>query len=670
MNYDGNLKILGPVDMAFFYVDSDETPMNIGAVTIFDGRIDFDQFVRLVNSRLHRAPIYKQKIVQAPLNLGPPTWAFDPDFYVENHIYKIAIDPPGDEEQLRQLAGHLVSGKLDRSKPLWEIYVVDGYAREQTPIIFKIHHCMVDGLAAIEIFSLMLDLTPEPSPIQPGPAYEPPELPDTADMLLDTVRRDLPYKWNMVQKLRHDVSFIRSILSEKESRRKTLVGVANLINDNLRPIRKLPINGPNTGHMTLAWADFSLAEVRSIKANQDASVNDVMLSLLTAAVESYVVEQGADIEDQNFLRILVPVSMRLEQEKSDFGNRISVLPIDVPFGVRDPLARLAAAAAYTRVMKESSLSTGLDIVLTIPSLGLPVTQPLVWGAAPVAFAFLAHTWCTNVAGPQIPVYMLGHKLLHSYGYFPLNPSNGLACVIMSYNQRITMMLVADEGIIPDVTRLRDLLKEAYVELRTAANVQPIDPIVLTPPDDADEDEDSDAPAAVVALPKPVVAAVNTAAPAQTTNTPAQPQPAAKPAPTVIAQKHRLFSQDWAQAFCDALNNSNAYYRASTKWEAGSMAFIMKASAKDGFPETQAVLLDLHKGKCRSGRALPPAEAHKQATFVLEGSYRTWMRLLSGEVQPLPMIIRGKLNLKKGALTSLMPYTQSAQELIRCAQQIS
>jgi putative sterol carrier protein len=525
--------------------------------------------------------------------------------------------------------------------------------------------------------------------------------------------------------------------------------------------------------MTLGWAEFPLAEVRAIRSTRGASVNDVMLTLLGGAVDAYAREAGEKTK-QKFLRALVPVNVRVEEEKGDFGNRISVLPIDIPFGIADPLERLQAVTEYSQVMKNSSLSKGLDMVLTIPSLMPSVAQPLIWQAAPVAFSLLAHTWCTNVAGPQIPMYVMGHQLLHTYGYFPLNPSMGLACVITSYNQKISMTLIADAGIVPDVTELVTHLKDFYYSLRSAAKVPVTGPVTEPPKAETPRGESevqraevnsppvaesrpsqtSPGPAAGVKLgeaqpsvlrepppatkgdvsiagtvPSPtaapsaveadtqpasttaslkeaveapsdrfsaVVEAESVAAPAIVAEAPsngfsanAQVEPAllvlpvspavmdvvnhdvdTQPAVTNPSEKPKLFSEAWAQAYHDAINNNKAYYKASTRWEAGSLTFIMKASPRHGYVRDSAVWLDLHKGVCREAKSIQPEDAERQSAFVIEGDYTTWMDVLSGRVQPLVMIMRGKLRLKKGSITRLLPFTQSAQELIHSAQAIS
>jgi WS/DGAT/MGAT family acyltransferase len=695
------VELLGPVDTAFFYVDSQQTPMNLGALTIFDGRIDFEAFKRLIDSRIHRAPLYQKRVVQPPLNIGQPAWMPDPNFCIDRHLSRVRLSEPGNDEQLRITAGRLVSGMLARDKPLWEIYFIEGLETERTAILFKIHHCMVDGLSAVELFTLLLDIAPGSAQSDERPDYDAPKIPGGSRLIIDSLRRDLPHKARILNKLGHDLNFLGSVLSDKEKRRKTFVGIANLINDNIRPIKKLRINGTNSGRMTLAWADFSLQEVHAIRSGLHASVNDVMLSVLGGALETYMRDYG-DSFSQPFLRVLIPVNVRASDEKGQFGNRISVLPVDVPFNVSNPLDRLATVTEYTTIMKQSSLSKGIDLVLTLPALAPALSQPLIWSIAPSTFAFLAHTWCTNVAGPQLPVYLMNHQMLHTYGYFPLNPSMGMACVVFSYNGRVTMTLIADAGIVPDVNDLAKHLEQSYALLRKAATVDPIDPLMPPPAPQTELNPPFQVmvEVAVVEAASPTLSQVEThvapAEAAETTpslevnadvhETAAIDDPEAKPIytnpphlkPRLVSVssssngvngngKTKLFSAEWALACQDAINRSSAYRSASHAWDAGAVAFILKAAPEYGYPNATAVSLDLYRGECRAARNVTYRQAISESTFALEGDYHTWDKLLRGEASPVAMLMNGNLRLRKGSITRLAPFAESAQELLKSAQ---
>jgi len=380
-----------------------------------------------------------------------------------------------------------------------------------------------------------------------------------------------------------------------------------------------------------------------------------MLTILGTAVERYAEEQGNE-SNQDFVRIICPVDMRRNETASHDGNRISTISVEVPFFVGDPLDRLTAVARYSRVMKESQLATLIDGVLSLPSLAHASIQPLIWKAAPSVFATLGHMWCTNVPGPPMPLYLLGHKLLNVAGFFPLNPTMGLASVVVSYSGTITISLVADKGIIPEVGTLKTYLQDAYIELCDAVEIAPgVDVPADTPEAASTPTPDPQTPSAP---PAPVTTPNGTAKAVQATEA------------QKVTAKPLLMSDDWAKALQETLNTSKSYYNASTKWTAGSLALVMKASPQNGYPADSAVLLDLHRGKCRNGHSLPVQQAYNEATFVLEGSYDTWMAVLEGRSQPLQMIMRRQLKLKRGALARLLPFTKSAQELVNCAKQIT
>jgi WS/DGAT/MGAT family acyltransferase len=628
------------------------------------------------------------------MSLGKPTWINDPYFYVGNHVQRVQLPYPGTEEQLTELIGRLLSSPLDRSKPLWEVFLIEGYT-DATPIFFKVHHCMVDGLAAVELFTLLMDMTPEYTPPPRKPLYAPAPLPSNMQLMFDSFGRDVNQGFQMLQKLGKDLSRMGQAFIEPEKRLKAMIATAHLINGNMQPIKKLPINGTNTGRQMMVWAEFPLADVHAIRATKHASVNDVMLTTLSATIERFILQVGGNLTDQRFVRMLMPVSVRIEEEKSDYGNRISVLPVDIPFGVANPLERLEAVKNFTQVMKESSLTQAMDTLLTVPILLPSAMQPLIWNAAPLLFSLLAHSWCTNVAAAPLPIYLMGHELKHVYGFFPLNPSMGLAAVIVSYNGRISMTLVVDTGIIHDVDMLRTDLYESFNELRQAAGLPDVEspaPTLTAPNTSAQPVTPPVAKIEPHHTVEPTTSEVSTngkeATPAATpTPAPisetAKPSSAAAPARIPIAlnkspvtaapppatERYKLFSEEWAQAVKEVINNSPAYKNASTNWTAGSLAFVMQAAPNHGFATPAAVYLDLHKGDCRQAKAMTEAEAMKSASFVIQGDYSAWIEALSGKSSPLAMLSTGRLRLKKGSMFALLPHTRSANELVKCAQKV-
>ncbi len=705
--------ILGSVDSAFYFVEKPETPMNIGALTIYEGIIPFDDLVNLIDSRLFRTPRYLQRIVQPPLNLGQPTWIPDPAFYIRNHIKQVDLPAPGTEAQLKALAGELLSRTLPRDRPLWEIHVINGLPGH-TAIFFKVHHCMVDGLAAIDLFTMLMDLTADqpPSP-EPKPLYDPPALPDPVTLTLDAFSRDWAHRFALMDKIGKEISHLGTALFEPAKRLPILVSAAHLINDNLKPIRRLPINGTNRGDQGIIWHECLLSDVHAIRKPFSATVNDVMLAVFADAIERYSARFGTT--EQRFLRVLVPVSLRSDdQVHEDAGNRISVLPIDIPFHTGSPLERLRTVTKFSSVMKESGLSLVMDMVLTVPSLMPSTLQPLVWEIAPAAFSLLAHTWCTNVAAAPIPVYMMGHVLEHIYGYFPLNPSMGLAAVVVSYNGHVTMTLVYDHGIIQDPAALEQDVRDAYADLCAVVGIKPA-PILVdytarpsvkaavaavpvesvkadaavssAPAESVEAKADDDPPEAPIAPEEvlPVVTAPSVApsmnghssnghavaAAAPAASIAPTPSPVAAPAAATKIEevRYRLFSEEWAQQFRYAINTSTDYRKAGANWTSGSLVFVMDAAPRYGFDQPSAVYLDLYRGICRDAHAVPHTEVQRAANFVIAGDYQTWMELLRNGASPLRMLTTGRLRLQKGLMLQLIPHTRSANELVVCARHV-
>ncbi|MBK8024655.1 MAG: DUF1298 domain-containing protein [Chloroflexi bacterium] len=517
----GYTDILGSVDSAFYYAERPETPMNLGALTIFDGTIAYEDLVRFVESRIPLCPRYAERIVQAPFHLGQPTWIKDPNFFVRDHIRTVHFDSPGDLGALRQLAGRLAAEQLDRGRPLWEIIMIEGLPG-QTALLFKVHHCMVDGLAAVDLFNFLMDIAPRDLPVERRFINTAPALPGALTLLTDSVTRDLGHQFKLLRKIGGETFKLLGNLTHDQERLNMLVAVAHLISNNVKPIQKLVINGRNTGDQRLVWAEFALDDIHAIRARRKASVNEVMLTIMSRSVERYINDHGGT--RQPFLRALVPFNVRNQEEKGEHGNRISVLPIDLPFGVADPLDHLAAVQKFSKVMKDSGLAFSMDLLLTLPSMLPAVAHKPIWGLAPVAFSLLAHTWCTNVAAPPIPVYLLGHELKQVFGFFPLNPSMGLASVIVSYNGHISITMVADEGILPDADILGAYANTVFGELCRAAGITPtpLNPVKAPVPA-------AEPPATPVAA-DPVPAASAQVEPAPSTAAPSAPAASAPAEP--------------------------------------------------------------------------------------------------------------------------------------------
>jgi diacylglycerol O-acyltransferase len=681
MTKDRHLKPLGPVDAAFWYLDTDTTPMNIGSILIFEGKVDVEKVMALVDARLHEAPIYHQKVIALPNNMSEPFWVFDDSFFIENHFHHLHLSPDGSYESLRQLAGKIISTRLDRNKPLWNIYIIEGLDDGNTAVMLKVHHAMVDGVSAVDLLSLMLEPTDDIPEIPPKPLYDPPRTPTEGELWEHTMRQGVPYRMNMFKKWGESILELGTHLLDREQRKRTLIGMLSYIHDHLTKIESLPINGNNTGTIEIAWKTFDLKAIKRIGKVHRVSINDVMTTILGSAIAQYIEAIDADTS-QPFVRLTVPVNLRdRDVDETDIGNRISFIPIEVPLNGMTPLERLEHVKRYSSVMKESELAQHMDLVLTLPAFAPSFTQPMIWGIAPKIFSALSHLWCTNVPGPQLPLYLLGHRMVEASGFFPLNPSMGMASVILSYNGMISISIIADKGIVPDVKPFKNYLQASFDHLiETLPDMPSYDiPADLpttkhrngkTPAADTSVSDADDEQTHTIEDVREVVVQTNTNTDSANKQTSKSAMKVTKPQEVTNVVEARLMSQAWAEKLQSAINNSTSYQKASTNWTAGQLAFIMKANPKKGYQKDEVVLLDLHKGICRSANNVARTQAESQATFVLEASYDDWMNILEKRAQPLPMIMRGKLKLAKGSLRQLMPFTKSSQELVKCAISIS
>jgi len=458
---------LSAQDATFLYLEKEEAPMHIGSIAVFDGEVPYDRYVENIASKLHLIPRYRQRVVPAPFNIGHPTWEFDPDFDIARHILPVQIEPPGTDAQLIELAGRLFAGKLDRGKPLWEMYLVRGLEGQRSAAVSKVHHCLVDGVSGIELLMVTLDVSPNPPPPPPSQPYQPPPIPDAARRLLDAVWDSMSARldrWAEYQKglletaLGGDVGRARSVMRALE------VALPYFA----RPVAKAPFNKPFGGTRKLACSEISFAEVRAIRAACGGTVNDVVLAVLGGALGRYLELHGESIEGR-VMRVLTPVNVRREDERASLGNRISMLLVEVPVGIRDPVERLHAITESTDALKRAHIADGIQWVAD--QLGmLPTPLQALLGGLPSPPNTVANMVCTNVPGPMIPLYTVGHRMLSHYPLIPIAWEMGIGCGVTSYDQKLYFGLMADEQAAPDVDRLKEFLDQAYVELRAAAGV--------------------------------------------------------------------------------------------------------------------------------------------------------------------------------------------------------
>lgn len=454
---------LSPQDNFFLLLETDESPLNIGSVGIFEGKLSYDELFEMVRNKMHMIPRYRQRIVQAPFNIARPTWEDDPHFDLSRHIKHVTIDPPGTHEQLMDLVARLYEGRLDRSKPPWELTVIEGLEDDRTAVFSKVHHCLVDGVSGVELLMVTMDVQPDPPPSPPGPPYEPSPMPEReslfVDALFDNARDVLDRSRDFQASIaRRDTSEIRGLAKALET------GLPYMVT----PMEKAPFNGRLSGRKRFAGTEVPFDEVRAIRSACGGTVNDVILAVLGGAMGRYLDLHGQETADRS-LRVMTPVNARREEHSGTLGNRISALMVDVPVGITDPVARVHAITELTKPLKESEAANGMatmfDSILSLPP---PLLSAIAANMLPNTMVNMV---CTNVPGPMIPLYSGGHRMIAAYPLVPLAWELGLGCAVTSYDRWLYFGFVADAATTPDVGKVKGFLEEAYEELREAAGVE-------------------------------------------------------------------------------------------------------------------------------------------------------------------------------------------------------
>lgn len=451
-------------DAVFLYLETKEMPMHIGSVSIFDGPMAFEDIVDFISRRLALITRYRQRIVVPPLNVGHPTWEPDPNFNIRNHIQHAQLKH-GTVAELRALAGRVFTGSLDRSRPLWDLTVVDGLKEGGTAWIWRVHHCLVDGASGVGLFNVILD------PKFESPAshhYHAPPLPDPGASLADAL---LTSYSEMVERMLSvqaaTLNIAQNLMSDQALRGWDQL--ARLVPELLTPVERLPFNQPCLGPRKVSWTEVSMPRVKEVRNACGGTLNDVVLTVVTSAVRRYAELHGAPVKHR-LLRLMVPVNVRSEHERNGLGNRVSMLPVSVPLDIRDPVKLLAAVRERTEALKTSRVADIIHLLATWVGTTPAPLQALLGPLTSLLPIPPFNMVCTNVPGPQEPLYALGRKMLTYYPYVPIGNDMGLGCAIQSYNQTLYFGFTGDSAAVSDVDRMAGFLDSAFEELCRAAGV--------------------------------------------------------------------------------------------------------------------------------------------------------------------------------------------------------
>lgn len=460
-------------DTVFLHLEREGMPLNVASVCIFEGDISLEDCVQVVESKLPLLPRYLKRVVSAPFGLGLPSWEYDADFDLRRHMREQKLQR-GTDAELKNLAGKLFSTVMDRQHPLWDMTVVRGLKRNRTAIIFRLHHCLADGIAGVGIMNVLLDSNPEaPPPLKTKVKFQ---VPAPRDALSSLTAGFVDSYSDFIKRI---LSAMADLLSMAE---RVAANGGNVVPDEFAGLfpeitaftQRLRFNVLYKGPQKFACTQIPLAEVKTIRKKCGTSVNDVILAVVTATVRRYCEVHGEDVKGRLF-RMMVPVNLRGSNSPSELGNRISLVPVTVPLNIRDPRRLLAAVHKRTEFLKHVhaaelvSLAGGLIGMLPTSLQGL--AGPLASQLPVTPFNLV----CTNVPGPQSPLYLLGHKMIDWYPYVPVGGEMAVNCAILSYNGQIYFGFSGDVHAAPDLAKLEKLLETSFLELRDAVDLRPPNP---------------------------------------------------------------------------------------------------------------------------------------------------------------------------------------------------
>jgi diacylglycerol O-acyltransferase / wax synthase len=457
---------LSSIDASFLTNETSASHMHVGAVLIFEGPPPkYEDFLEHVRARLHLVPRFRQKLAFPPIEAGRPLWVDDPNFNLEYHVRHTALPAPGSEQQLRRLTGRLFSQQLDRSKPLWELWLVQGLERKRFALLTKTHHALVDGVSGVDISTVLFDVKPVPEPAEAEEEWVPHPEPSTTELVTrgaaDLAATPIKLAQRLTTAIQHPEPAVRRAAEAIEALGEVAWNFAD-------PAPDVPLNVEIGPHRRFIWVRAELSTFKRIKDALGGTVNDVVLAVVTGALRNWLRARGAKTEGLE-LRALVPVSIRAEDERGQLGNRIAAMRGPLPVYVADPVRRLEIVRHGMEGLKQSKQALGAEVISRFNDFAPPT---LLAQASRINFSTrLFNLIVTNVPGPQIPLYVLGRELEDIFPVAFLPPNHAFAIAIMSYNGGMDFGLLADYDAMDDVEFITDGISESLSELVEAAKAK-------------------------------------------------------------------------------------------------------------------------------------------------------------------------------------------------------
>jgi WS/DGAT/MGAT family acyltransferase len=454
------------LDSSFLHLERDSAHMHVAGCMVFEGEAPaYDELVQQIAGRLHLVPRYRQRLAFVPFGQGRPVWVDDPHFNIVFHVRHTALPGPGDEAQLKRLAGRVFSQALDRSRPLWEIWLVEGLSDGRFALLSKTHHALVDGVSGVDIATVLFDTSPEPMPVAPPESeWVPRPLPTDAQLLADALLERATVPAEIARGIRATLRGPRMVAARLG---RALGGMTAMARAGLQVAPHSALNVRIGPHRRFTWVRGDLQQFKTIKNALGGTVNDVVLAVVAGALGRYLRRHG-EITDGTVLRAMVPISVRADLERGALGNRVAAMWVPLPIGLTDPAQRLLTISRDMDGLKESGQAVGAQVLTELSGFAPPTI--MAQAARLQARQRLFNLVVTNVPGPQFPLYMLGRELDAMFPMVPLAENQALGIAIMSYNGQLNFGLNADYDAMPDLEALAGELEASIEELAAAAGL--------------------------------------------------------------------------------------------------------------------------------------------------------------------------------------------------------
>jgi diacylglycerol O-acyltransferase len=462
-----HLDRLTPVDASFLHQEAPNAHMHLGGLILMEGpQLTRGELIEHIRGRLHLVPRYRQKLAHTALDRGRPVWIDDPSFNVEYHVRHTALPAPGDWERLQELTARIFSEPLDRCRPLWEMWLVEGLRDGRAALISKTHHAMVDGIGGVDLLSALFDVAPDAPPVSHSlRPWRPRPEPGAVELLATAARGAVRTEARLAR------AFVDALTRPEQAlarAREGAEGLAEIAWAILNPAPRTPLNVPISPYRRFVGIPGRLEDYKRVKDAFGGTVNDVVLSVVTGALRSFLIARGVRTEGLE-LRALVPVSVRTPGEHGEVGNRIVAIRGPLPVYIEDPLDRLRFVRTAMADLKQSKQAVGAKVIAGVQSFAPPT---LLAQASRLQFSTrLFNLIVTNVPGPQFPLYLLGRQLDRAYPVAFLPENHALAIAIMSYNGELNFSLLGDFDALPDIARIGGWIAEELAALLDLARAR-------------------------------------------------------------------------------------------------------------------------------------------------------------------------------------------------------